>query len=232
MRRSSSTHARTGPASSFWTSCRPPQPCSSLPSPLSSDVAPLDEPQALFGRRGGGGGGGGGGGQVSRLLLSQLLLEMDAVQAEADADAAAGGLGGAVVLAGATNTPAALDEALLRPGRLEHLFFVPPPGRRARRDILARQLRRMPLAEPIDAEALAAATPRFTGADLLSLCQKAALGALRREDESGAGSGAAMLSRADFETALASVRPSLSEEQVREHRAWSQARGSRPSTAA
>ncbi|EOD06340.1 hypothetical protein EMIHUDRAFT_45138, partial [Emiliania huxleyi CCMP1516] len=127
-----------------------------------------------------GGGGGGGGGQVSRLLLSQLLLEMDAVQAEADADAAAGGLGGAVVLAGATNTPAALDEALLRPGRLEHLFFVPPPGRRARRDILARQLRRMPLAEPIDAESLAAATPRFTGADLLSLCQKAALGALRR----------------------------------------------------
>ena len=78
-------------------------------------------------------------------------------------------------------------------------------------------------------------TPRGlsgTGADLRSLCQKAALGALRREDESGAGSGAAMLSRADFETALASVRPSLSEEQVREHRAWSQARGSRPSTAA
>ena len=46
------------------------------------------------------------------------------------------------------------------------------------------------------------------------------------------GRQSAMLSRADFETALASVRPSLSEEQVREHRAWSQARGSRPSTAA
>jgi SpoVK/Ycf46/Vps4 family AAA+-type ATPase len=192
----------------------------------------LDELQALFSRRDAGG----GGGSVGRQLLSQLLLEMDAVQADADAAAAAhaaavmsharahthahsdahvdphasaptyssasvhaagtagslndgvdpslgagGGYGtAALVLAGATNTPAALDEALLRPGRLEHLFFVPPPSRRAREEILRRALAKMPLEEPVDAAALADATPKLTGADLLSLCQKAALEALRR----------------------------------------------------
>jgi len=45
-----------------------------------------------------------------------------------------------------TNTPDALDGALLRPGRLEHLLYMPPPSRQARATLLLAQLRRMPLA--------------------------------------------------------------------------------------
>ena len=219
----------------------------------------LDELQALFSKRSGDGSGGGG--SVGRQLLSQLLLEIDAVQADADANAAAAAAAmvaagfsygpehanqlrnyssGALVLAGATNTPAALDDALLRPGRLEHLFFVPPPPRYAREDILKRALAKMPLAGPVDVEALASATRKFSGADLMSLCQKAALEALRRSigspeasnvnDKGGmdAKKREVCILASDFESALACMAPSLSDQQVEEHRAWSRSRGSRP----
>ena len=110
-----------------------------------------------------------------------------------------------VVVVGVTNTPWALDPSLLRPGRLEHHLYLPPPGIRARRQILRSQLRRMPLQPPKDAaiaddpgartttvdavadtmaRQLADRTEGFTGADLGCLCQKAALETLRRRNAS------------------------------------------------
>lgn len=67
----------------------------------------------------------------------------------------------------ATNRPEALDPALTRPGRLDHLVRVPLPDAAARRAILASSLRRCPLAADVDLEALAGeATQGFSGADL------------------------------------------------------------------
>ena len=134
----------------------------------------LDEMQALFGRRGedgdaaGAGAGnsdetaadihGGGLGTTGRQMLSQLLLEMDALHAPRRAEAMGADRAsvghahapseGALVIIGITNTPWAIDPSLLRPGRLEHSLFMPPPARAGRAAILRDRLRRMPIARP------------------------------------------------------------------------------------
>ena len=141
-------------------------------------------------------------------------------------------------------------------GRLEHSLYIGPPRRAARVAILRRQLHRMPLRlahthggeatgaiESVDALAseLAARTARFSGADLLALCQRAAMVALQRLGTAGAdgAAGAASaadaadaalsveLERADFEQALREVSPSLTGEMLDRLRAWA---GSRSST--
>ena len=206
----------------------------------------LDELQSIFGRRG-------AVGRVGKQLLSQLLLELDATQA-----GAAGG-GPTVALVGATNAPEALDSSLLRPGRLEHALYIGPPRRAARAAILRRQLRRMPLrlarspgGEAREAAAiasvddlareLAARTARFSGADLLALCQRAAMAALQHVGTAGAEPGAAAgtagatdtagaalsveLERPDFEQALREVSPSLTAEMLERLHAWAGSRSS------
>ena len=88
----------------------------------------LDEADAVAPGRGDdadGGSGGGGAPDVSARLLSALLTEMDGLEAAP----------GVVVLA-ATNRPAALDAALLRPGRLDVLLYVGPPDADARLEAL------------------------------------------------------------------------------------------------
>ena len=110
-------------------------------------------------------------GHTSNALVSQLLFEMDcAVTAEG------------FVLAAATNARWAIDEALLRPGRLEHCIHVPLPDAAGRQEILGAMLNQMALHSVANADVLAqtlAATTRgCSGADLSSLCQKVATGAL------------------------------------------------------
>ena len=70
---------------------------------------------------------------------------------------------GVLVLA-ATNRPAAVDAALLRPGRFDLLLYVPPPNEDGRLQTLAVHTRRMPLAADVDLAAVAAATDLYTGA--------------------------------------------------------------------
>ena len=191
----------------------------------------LDELQALFGRRG-------AVGRVGRQLLSQLLLELDALQADGQGFGSCSGSGGSgssatVTLIGATNMPDALDEALLRPGRFEFSLYIGPPRRAARHAILARQLSHMPLvghgADEL-ANDLAARTPRFSGADLVALCQRAAMLALQRSGAEGRVAGATttsiQLDRDDFHAALREVAPSLSHEMLLRLRAWARSRSS------
>ena len=141
----------------------------------------------------------------------------------------------ALVIMGATNTPWALDPALLRPGRLEHSLYVPPPTRAARVEILRPRLSRMPLGT--DAATLAASladrTDGFSGADLASLCQRAAMHALRRAPAGGEGGGGSgddapssiILQAADFDAALAVVSPSVTPQMLRALEAWAAAQG-------
>ncbi|MCS7126284.1 MAG: CDC48 family AAA ATPase [Aigarchaeota archaeon] len=137
---------------------------------------------------------------VTNRVSSQLLSEMDGVEELAD-----------VIVVGATNRPNLIDPAVLRPGRLDRLIYVPPPDEKARYSILKIYTSKMPLASDVNLKEMAARTEGYSGADLESLCREAALNALRKNIE------AEYVSREDFEEALRIVKPSISPQMVREY---------------
>ncbi len=104
------------------------------------------------------------GAQIGERMVGQLLLEIDATD----------GLDGVVILA-ATNRPDLIDKALLRPGRFDFVVELPVPDRASRLAILTSHCRNRPLGEGVDLADLAARTEAMTGADLQSLCQRAAM---------------------------------------------------------
>jgi ribosome biogenesis ATPase len=167
----------------------------------------FDELDALAPRRGGGGGGGGESNGVTERVVNQLLTEMDGLETRRD-----------VFVIAATNRPDIIDPAMLRPGRLDKLLYVPLPTGAERAAILRTQARRTPLAVDVDFDAIAqhAAAARFSGADLASLVREAAVGVLRVY--LGIAGGAAPeakgapppLSHADFIAAFQKVQPSVS----------------------
>lgn len=147
----------------------------------------FDEIDALAPRRGA------GEGATLDRLVAQFLTEMDGV---ADPPG--------VVVLGATNRPDRIDPALLRPGRFDVLVEVPAPDEAGRAAILALHVARLPLAEEVSINALAARTGGWTGADLAGLCRTAALAAIGR-----AGIAAAdmiTVTAADFAAALRTVQ--------------------------
>jgi transitional endoplasmic reticulum ATPase len=87
---------------------------------------------------------------------------------------------GKVIVIGATNRPEALDPALRRPGRFDREIEIPPPDKRARREILAVHTRNMPLSDDVDLDKIAEITHGYTGADLAALVKESAMNALRR----------------------------------------------------
>ena len=78
-----------------------------------------------------------------------------------------------VLIVAATNRPDAIDEALLRPGRIDRIIYVPPPDVEAQLQILRVHTRASPLAEDVDLEEFALNTEFFSGADLENLCREA-----------------------------------------------------------
>ncbi|RSN42848.1 ATP-binding protein [Amycolatopsis sp. WAC 04197] len=114
----------------------------------------FDEFDALGGRRTSGG----GGSQAMRMLVTQLLEELDGV---------AGANDGVYFLA-ATNRPWDIDSALRRPGRIDKTVLVLPPDAVARAAIVQGALDGKP-ADDVDVVAVAAATEGFSGADLSHL---------------------------------------------------------------
>ncbi|MCW2571297.1 MAG: ATPase [Frankiales bacterium] len=136
------------------------------------------------------------GGTTDRVVAS-LLTELDGVESLRD-----------VVVIGATNRPDLVDPALLRPGRLERLVFVPPPDATARGQILAAAAKSVPLDPAVDLTALGARTEGFSAADCAALIREAALGAMRES------MSATTVTAAQVEKALATVRPSLDPAQV------------------
>ncbi len=106
---------------------------------------------------------------VTDRVLSQFLAELDGIEE----------LKGVLVLA-ATNRPDRLDPAVLRPGRFDEMIEIPLPDAAGRREIFEIHLRGKPLAKKISVEDLAARTEGRTGADIASICNLAALKAVRR----------------------------------------------------
>jgi cell division protease FtsH len=125
----------------------------------------IDEIDAVGRQRGAGVG---GGNDEREQTLNQLLVEMDGFE----------GNEGIIVIA-ATNRPDVLDAALLRPGRFDRQVVVPLPDVRGREQILNVHMRKIPLADDVQAGILARGTPGFSGADLANLVNEAALFAAR-----------------------------------------------------
>ncbi|NMO96834.1 ATP-binding protein [Paenibacillus lemnae] len=109
-----------------------------------------------------------------RMLVNQLLTELDGMQS----------YNHEVLVIGATNTPWYLDSALRRPGRFNHLFFVPPPEAPERELILRLKTDGKPQ-EQLNLAKWAEATPHFSGADLEQIVRDAIEQALERSLESG-----------------------------------------------
>jgi len=86
-----------------------------------------------------------------------------------------------VFIIGATNRPDIIDPALMRPGRLDQLIYIPMPDYESRLSILRAVLRKSPINKDVDLQYLAAQTEKFTGADLTEICQRAAKLAIRED---------------------------------------------------
>ncbi|CAN0443292.1 unnamed protein product, partial [Hapterophycus canaliculatus] len=84
-----------------------------------------------------------------------------------------------VFIIGATNRPDIIDSALMRPGRLDQLIYIPMPDHDSRLSILKAVLRKTPISKDVDLEYLSAQMEKFTGADLTEICQRAAKIAIR-----------------------------------------------------
>lgn len=130
----------------------------------------IDELDAVGRHRGAGIG---GGHDEREQTLNQLLVEMQGF------DASEG-----VILIAATNRPDVLDPALLRPGRFDRQIVVDLPDVRGRGAILKVHTKQpYKLAEDVNLDLLAKATPGFSGADLENMANEAALLAARRDKE-------------------------------------------------
>ena len=162
----------------------------------AADAAPalvfLDEVDALAPRRGQSSDSG-----VADRVVAALLTELDGAQPLRD-----------VVVVGATNRPELIDPALLRPGRLERLIYVPPPDADARADILRAAAAHTPLAPDVDLDALGAELDGYSAADCAAVLREAALTAMRESLE------ATEVTAAHVAAARAAVPPSLDPAQL------------------
>jgi len=125
----------------------------------------FDELDSIAKSRGGSVGDAGGAGD---RVMNQLLTEMDGVTAQK-----------LVFFIGATNRPDILDQALMRPGRLDSLIYIGLPDFEARISIFKACLNKSPVDPSVDYELLADRTDGFSGADIAGVCKAAPKHAIR-----------------------------------------------------
>ncbi|KAL8446338.1 hypothetical protein Emed_005075 [Eimeria media] len=179
--------------------------------PASPCVLFFDELDSIGTQRGNNMGDAGGAGD---RVMNQLLTEIDGVGPMKN-----------LFFVGATNRPELLDEALLRPGRLDQLIYIPLPDLAARVSILQATLRKAPVAPNVPIPFLAHKTAGFSGADIAEMCQRAAKAAIRdaiaAEELARAAGNEGMdedeanikyeITRKHFEEGLAGARRSVSQ---------------------
>merc|ERR1711970_636082 len=172
---------------------------------------------------------GGDAGCAGDRVMNQMLTEMDGVGSKKN-----------VFIIGATNRPDIIDPALMRPGRLDQLVYIPLPDQASRVDILKSCLRKSPLAKDISIDDVATATAKFSGADLTEICQRACKYAIResiekcirmqREREARGDDGmeeedvdpVPEITRAHFEESMKFARRSVSDADIRKYEMFSQ----------
>mmetsp|Transcript_7662 Transcript_7662/g.16936 ORF Transcript_7662/g.16936 Transcript_7662/m.16936 type:complete len:800 (-) Transcript_7662:380-2779(-) len=188
----------------------------------------FDELDSIARARGSSSGDAGGAGD---RVINQILTEMDGMGSKKS-----------VFIIGATNRPDIIDPAVLRPGRLDQLIYIPLPDEGSRMNILKSCLRKSPLAPDIDLQHLAKHTPGYSGADLTEICQRAAKMAIREsiereiemeKEREAAGADSAMdtedvvdpvpeITKAHFEEAMKFARRSVNDADIRKYEMFSQ----------
>ncbi|CAH8569651.1 unnamed protein product [Schistosoma turkestanicum] len=184
----------------------------------------FDELDSIAKARGGSVGDAGG---AADRVINQLLTEMDGMSAKKN-----------VFIIGATNRPDIIDGAILRPGRLDQLIYIPLPDEASRVNILKANLRKSPIAKDVDINFLAKATQGFSGADLTEICQRACKQAIRESIEAEIRAECdkknkpnAMeddfdpvpeITRRHFEEAMRFARRSVTENDVRKYEMFAQ----------
>merc|ERR1711871_1344163 len=169
----------------------------------------FDELDSIASARGGNSGDGGGAGD---RVINQMLTEMDGINSKKS-----------VFIIGATNRPDIIDPAIIRPGRLDQLVYIPLPDEASRANILASALRKSPVAEDVDLGFLARATNGYSGADLTEICQRAVKFAIResiekeiqREEEMAQAADEGMDEDADLEPAVPEITRAHFEEAMK-----------------
>jgi len=113
-----------------------------------------------------------GGNDERENTLNQLLVEMDGFNSDSG-----------VIIMGATNRPDVLDPALLRAGRFDRQIGVDRPDLKSREAIFKVHLKNIKLGSDVESAKLASQTPGFVGADIMNVCNEAALIAARKNKE-------------------------------------------------
>lgn len=131
-------------------------------------------------------------------VITQLLVELDGME---DLNK--------VIVVAATNRPDQIDGALMRPGRLDRLIYIPPPDLESRLQILMIGLKDKPLFDDVDIWHIADKTEGYSGADLNALCYEAAMNLIRRANEPDP-----KISKEDFDFALKKIKPSITKEEL------------------
>jgi len=186
----------------------------------------FDELDSIARARGSSSGDAGGAGD---RVINQILTEMDGMGSKKS-----------VFIIGATNRPDIIDPAVLRPGRLDQLIYIPLPDEGSRLNILKSTLRKSPLSPEVSLEHLAKSTPGYSGADLTEICQRAAKMAIREsiekeieaEKEREASGDQAMetemedpvpeITKTHFEESMKFARRSVNDADIRKYEMFSQ----------
>lgn len=154
--------------------------------------------------------------QTTERVVNQLLTEMDGIQNRQQ-----------VYILAATNRPDIIDPAMLRPGRLERLMYVPLPDEDGRVDILKKITAAIPLNADVDFATLSRQTKGYSGADLASLVREAGIVAVEKFRLSYMNGHHnvtqlhefipptdACLTSDDFKVAMSKVTPSVKQQQI------------------
>lgn len=155
---------------------------------VAPSIVFFDEIDALASERGSSSGSSG----VGDRVLAQLLTEMDGIEQLRD-----------VTVLAATNRPDMMDKALMRPGRLDRIVYVPLPDASTRREIFSLQFRSMPIAPDVSIEELVSKTNKYSGAEITAVCREAALLALQEDIK------AQSVQARHFHQALITVQPRI-----------------------
>lgn len=187
----------------------------------------FDELDSIASQRGSSAGDAGG---AADRVLNQMLTEMDGMNSKKT-----------VFIIGATNRPDIIDSALMRPGRLDQLIYIPLPDDGSRQSIFKSVLRKSPVAPDVDVDTLVKFTNGFSGADITEICQRACKYAIREsiekdiegEQRRAENGGDAMeedeildevpyITKAHFEEAMKFARRSVSDADIRKYQAFAQ----------
>ena len=165
--------------------------------------------------------GGPGSSEAGDRVINQILTEVDGVGARKN-----------VFVIGATNRPDIIDPAVIRPGRLDQLIYIPLPDLKSRIAIFKAALRKAPVDPAVDIEVLARSTHGFSGADITEICTSASKLAIREailaeedrlkmvaageieEDEGKMRPEDMLITKRHFNFAMSKARRSVSEQDL------------------